>query len=64
MDATTTHDATRRVLLRVSCRTSSRKPKPDGTFTEDTFFDRFSAELVDAGEIDTADRAHYSASVA
>ena len=31
-----------------------------GMFTEDTFFDRFSAELVDAGEIDTADRAHYS----
>ena len=27
-------------------------------FTEDTFFDRFSAELVDAGEIETADRAH------
>jgi hypothetical protein len=32
----------------------------DGTFTEDTFFDRFSAELVDAGELETADRAHFS----
>jgi hypothetical protein len=29
----------------------------DGTFTEDAFFDRFSAELVDAGEIEVADRA-------
>jgi hypothetical protein len=31
----------------------------DGQFAEDTFFDRFSAELVDAGEIETADRVHF-----
>ena len=32
----------------------------DGQFAADEFFDRFTAELVDAGEIDTADRAYYS----
>ena len=32
----------------------------DGQFAADEFFDRFTAELVDAGEIDTADRAYYA----
>lgn len=32
----------------------------NGSFTEDAFFDRFSAELVDAGEIEVADRTPYS----
>ena len=32
----------------------------DGAFTEDIFFDRFAAELEDAGELETADRAHFS----
>ncbi len=32
----------------------------DGEFAEDAFFDRFSAELVDAGEIETADRTHFT----
>ena len=30
-----------------------------GQFAEDAFFDRFTAHLVDAGELDTADRAYY-----
>ncbi len=32
----------------------------DGQFAADEFFERFTAELVDAGEIETADRAYYS----
>jgi hypothetical protein len=31
----------------------------DGKFVEDAFFETFCAYLVDAGELDTADRAHY-----
>lgn len=31
----------------------------DGRFTEDSFFDLFCDQLIDAGEIETADRAHY-----
>lgn len=31
----------------------------EGIFTEDTFFDLFCANLVDSGELDTADRALY-----
>ena len=31
----------------------------DGRYVEDAFFDLFCNELVEAGEIDTADRAHY-----
>src|SRR3954471_22422479 len=33
----------------------------DGRYTEDSFFDLFSQQLVDAGEFDTADRAQYVA---
>ena len=32
----------------------------DGQFAADEFFERFTTELVDAGEIETADRAYYS----
>ena len=31
----------------------------DGRYVEDAFFERFCAELVDAGELDTADRVQY-----
>jgi len=31
----------------------------DGKFLDDTFFERFSSYLVEEGEIETADRAHY-----
>lgn len=31
----------------------------DGIYTEDAFFERFCDYLVDAGELETADRAHY-----
>jgi AIPR protein. len=31
----------------------------DGRFVEDTFFEKVCAQLVDAGELDTADRAQY-----
>ena len=33
----------------------------DGRFAEDAFFDLFCENLVDAGELDTADRAHFEA---
>lgn len=36
-----------------------RSAQADGVFTEDTFFERFCAELVDAGELETADRAQF-----
>jgi hypothetical protein len=32
-----------------------------GDFVEDAFFELFCSELIEAGEIDTADRAHYTA---
>ncbi len=31
----------------------------DGQYVEDAFFDIFCGHLIDAGELDTADRAHY-----
>src|SRR5438105_2127022 len=31
----------------------------DGKFLDDAFFERFSGYLVEEGEIETADRAHY-----
>src|SRR5687768_5032384 len=31
----------------------------DGIYTVDAFFERFCEYLVDAGELETADRAHY-----
>ncbi len=34
----------------------------EGQFTEDAFFDLFCKQLVDAGELDTADRALYQSS--
>ncbi|MDO8586696.1 MAG: AIPR family protein [Armatimonadota bacterium] len=33
----------------------------DGQYAEDAFFDIFCAHLIDAGELDSADRAHYLA---
>lgn len=32
----------------------------DGDYKEDTFFDRFTSQLVDAGDLETADRAAYA----
>lgn len=32
----------------------------DGNYKEDSFFDRFCAHLIDAGELDSADRAAYA----
>lgn len=36
-----------------------REAEAGGRFAEDAFFDLFCAQLVEAGELETADRAHY-----
>lgn len=37
-----------------------READAGGRFVEDAFFDRFASHLVDAGELETADRAYYA----
>ena len=36
-----------------------REAHAEGEYAEDAFFDQFCEHLIEAGELDTADRAHY-----